>query len=148
MDDIRHRVGIAAPAATVYEKLTTLEGLAEWWTRDVRGETQVGGKLDFYFGGPELGCAMEVAALTSDSRVEWRCVEGPAEWIGTSVVFDLKFAADETVVLFTHGGWREPVEFMHHCSTKWGYFLLGLKSGLEGGKATPFPGELKISSWG
>jgi uncharacterized protein YndB with AHSA1/START domain len=148
MADIRHRVGIAAARAAVYEKLATTQGLAQWWTQDVRGEPQVGGKLDFYFGMPQPGCVMEVADLAPDSHVEWRCVEGPAEWVGTTVTFDLRSADDETVVLFTHGGWPEPGEFLHHCSTKWGYFLLGLKSGLEGGNATPFPGELKISSWG
>ena len=37
---------------------------------------------------------------------------------------------------------------MHHCSTKWAYFLLGLKSGLEGGAATPYPGDMAISTWG
>jgi hypothetical protein len=35
---------------------------------------------------------------------------------------------------------------MHHCSTKWGYHLLGLKAGLEGGKATPFPDDLHLSA--
>ena len=54
----------------------------------------------------------------------------------------------ETVLLFTHADWREPAEFMHHCSTKWGYFLLGMKAGLEGGSATPYPGDMAISSWG
>jgi hypothetical protein len=24
-----------------------------------------------------------------------------------------------TTVLFKYEGWQEPVEFMHHCSTKW-----------------------------
>ena len=37
---------------------------------------------------------------------------------------------------------------MGHCSTKWAYFLLGLKAGLEGGKATPWPDDMPISSWG
>ena len=54
----------------------------------------------------------------------------------------------ETVLLFTHADWREPVEFMHHCSTKWAYFLLGLKAGFEGGSATPYPGDMAISRWG
>ena len=36
---------------------------------------------------------------------------------------------------------------MAHCSTKWGYFLLEMKAGLEGGKAHAFPDDLKISSW-
>ena len=33
-------------------------------------------------------------------------------------------------------------------STKWAYFLLGLKAGLEGGSATPYPGDMAISTWG
>lgn len=52
------------------------------------------------------------------------------------------------MLLFTHGDWREPVEFMHHCSTKWAYHLLGLKGWLEGGEATPYPADKRISSWG
>jgi len=54
---------------------------------------------------------------------------------------------DETVVLFTHAGWAEPVEFLHHCSTRWAYFLMSLKHALEGGEATPWPRDEKISSW-
>jgi hypothetical protein len=37
---------------------------------------------------------------------------------------------------------------MHHCSTKWGYFMLSLKAGLEGGAYTAHPDDLKISTWG
>jgi hypothetical protein len=77
----------------------------------------------------------------------WRCVSGPDEWVGGMLTFDLEHDGDETVLKFTQT-WREPVDFMFHCSTKWGYFLLGLKASLEGGKGTPFPGELQISSWG
>jgi hypothetical protein len=40
---------------------------------------------------------------------------------------------DWTIILFKHQGWKEPVEFMHHCSTKWGMFLRSLKSVLEPG---------------
>ena len=29
---------------------------------------------------------------------------------------------------------------------KWGYHLLGLKAGLEGGQASPFPDDLKLSA--
>ena len=78
----------------------------------------------------------------------WRCVQGPDEWVGTTLTFDLSSAGDETAVLFRHGDWREPIVFMYHCSTKWAYHLLGLKAGLEGGTATPYPDDEKISSWG
>jgi hypothetical protein len=50
------------------------------------------------------------------------------------------------VLSFTHGGWREPTELLHHCSTKWATFLIGLRSGLEGGSFTAFPEDTSISS--
>jgi Activator of Hsp90 ATPase homolog 1-like protein len=146
MADIRHRVGIAAPPEEVYEKLATTQGLASWWTQDVSGDATVGGRLGFGFG-PDRNLEMEVVEPNATDHVGWRCVKGPDEWLGTTFSFDLEPGADETVLLFTHAGWREPVEFMHHCSTKWAYFILGLKASLEGGKATPYPGDMHISSW-
>ena len=62
---------------------------------------------------------MKVVELQPNTQVEWEVVDGPAEWIGTTVSFDLRQDGDWTIVLFAHAGWREPVEFMNHCSTKW-----------------------------
>ena len=76
--------------------------------------------------------------------MSWNCVEGHDEWVGTKITFDLTHKDDETVVLFTHADWREPVEFMAHCSARWAYFLLSLKSYLETGKGTPFPEDLRF----
>lgn len=147
MADIRHRVGIGAPPDATYHALSTIEGLSGWWTETVEGDPAVGGRLRFIFGG-DGAPAMEVTELVPGKRVAWRCVEGPDEWLGTELTFDLSTSGDETVVMFTQAGWREPVAFMHHCSTKWAVFLLGLKAGLEGGAATPFPADPAISSWG
>jgi hypothetical protein len=90
---------------------------------------------------------MEVLELRPRERVAWRVVDGPAEWIGTTVEFDLRQDGDYTIVLFAHRGWREPVEFMHHCSTKWASFLLSLKSLVETGKGAPAPRDVSISDW-
>lgn len=146
MEHIRHRVGIRAPKEAVLERLTTLDGLASWWTRDVTGDPAAGGKVEFRFGGPDRGADMEVVE-TTDTRVVWQCIAGPDEWVGGVITYDLGRDGDETVLKFTHS-WREPVDFMFHCSTKWGYFLLSLKSAIETGSGTPFPGDLQISSWG
>ena len=90
---------------------------------------------------------MKVLELDPAKRVQWQVVDGPAEWIGTKVNWDIRQEGDWTIVLFKHQGWREPVEFMHHCSTKWGVFLLSLKSLLETGKGAPAPHDLKLDSW-
>ena len=48
---------------------------------------------------------------------------------------------------FAHQGWREPVEFMHHCSTKWATFLMSLKALVETGVGAPAPHDVRISNW-
>jgi Activator of Hsp90 ATPase homolog 1-like protein len=147
MPDIRHRVGIAAAAETVYEEVATTQGIANWWSRDVEGESQPGGRLTFWFGRPEPAAVMEVVDLTAPRHVGWRCVEGPDDWVGTTLDFEVEnCGGGETALVFTHAGWREPVEFMHHCSTKWATFLIGLRSGLEGGAFTAHPDDTRISS--
>jgi Activator of Hsp90 ATPase homolog 1-like protein len=146
MVDILHKVGIKSSSLeAAYRALTTLEGLSAWWTSNTQGESKLGGVLKFRFGAG--GFDMKVLELQSDKRVLWQVVDGPQEWIGTRISFDLRQEGDWTIILFKHEGWREPMEFMHHCSTKWGVFLLSLKSLLETGKGGPWPNEIKLDSW-
>jgi len=151
MSDILHRVGIKSSADQVYKALTTREGLAAWWTSNTQGESKVGGVLLFRFsaGGAEIGgFDMKVLELDPARRVLWQVVDGPAEWIGTQVIFDIKKAGDYAIVLFKHQGWKEPVEFMHHCSTKWATYLMSLKSLMENGKGAPNPNDTNVSGDG
>ena len=145
MPDIRHRVVISAPLANVYEAVATAEGISDWWPRDgVKGESKVGGTLAFYFGHTDPAAVMEITRLDPQGHVNWTCVQGADEWVGTKVSFDLKSNGDDTVVMFAHADWKEPGEFMSHCSARWAYFLLSLKSLEETGKGTPFPDDLKF----
>ena len=148
--DILHRVGIKAPLDEVYKALTAREGLAAWWTNNTQGDSKVGAVLQFRFsaGGVEIGgFDMQVLELRPSTRVLWQVVEGPEEWVGTKVSFDLRQEGEYAIVLFKHQGWREPVEFMHHCSTKWATFLLSLKSLLETGNGAPSPDDVRIGDW-
>jgi hypothetical protein len=79
--------------------------------------------------------------------VLWQVVAGPGEWIDTRLSFELKQEDDYCIVLFKHQDWKEPVEFMHHCSTKWAVFLMSLKSLVETGKGAPSPDDVKIDNW-
>ncbi|MFG3340025.1 SRPBCC domain-containing protein [Glycomyces sp. NPDC048151] len=147
MVDILHRIAAERTApAQAYEALTTLDGLAGWWTEQTTGSTRTGGVIAFRF--KDDGFDMEVAELVPDERVVWEVVGGPDEWIGTRIRWELEADGDYTVVRFKHEGWREPVEFMHHCSTKWGVFLMSLKRLLEHGKGEPYPHDVHIDNWG
>jgi hypothetical protein len=90
---------------------------------------------------------MKVLELRPDKSVFWEVVEGPKEWIGTKISWELKQEDGFSIVMFKHLDWKEPVEFMHHCSTKWAIFLMSLKSLVETGKGAPSPHDTKISNW-
>ena len=143
MVDIIHRVGIASSASKVYDALTTNEGLAKWWTNDTSGAGSVGSIIKFRFGGG--GTDFEVIELKTNSIVRWRhSGEIPGAWMGTDVSFHLTSGENQTYVLFSHSNWRESSEFMAHCSTKWGVFLLSLKEALETGEGKPYPNDTHI----
>jgi uncharacterized protein YndB with AHSA1/START domain len=146
MADILHRIGTTTAPDRVYDALTTLDGLAAWWTNETTGHAVPGGTIHFRFGEAG-GFDMKVIEQRLDAHVAWEVTDGPEEWIGTHVTFDLKQQDDYTIVLFAHEGWREPVEFMAHCSTKWATFLLSLKQLVETGIGDPFPKEVRISNW-
>ena len=144
MVDILHRVGVESPSPEmVYDALTTVEGLAGWWTDDTKGSAEVGGVLEFRF--PAGGFDMEVLEHRPFERVAWKVVEGPEEWVGTTIDWHLRQDGEDVIVLFKHQGWKEPVEFMHHCSTKWATYLMSLKSLVETGDGAPAPRDVHIA---
>ena len=146
MVDILHKVGIqSSTPRAVYLALSTPDGLAAWWTTQTSGDCKVGGLIELRFGAGGIG--MKVLERVPDQRLVWEVVAGPGEWIGTTVHFDIDQEGDWTLLRFKHQGWKEPVDFMHHCSSKWAVFLLSLKSLLETGKGTPAPHEIKLDGW-
>ncbi len=150
MFDILHRVGIKAVPEQVYQALATPEGVASWWTTDTKGDRKAGGILSTLFtadGRLLGGFDLKILELHPDRRVVWQVVDGPAEWIGTRICFELKQEDGYTVILFKHEGWKEPVEFMYHCGTKWATYLMSLKSLGETGKGQPSPNDVRISNW-
>lgn len=150
MFDILHRVGIRAPIGQVYAALASPEGIAGWWTAGATGDRHVGGRLHFRFfaDGVELDAfGMKIIDLLPARRVAWEVAEGPPEWVGTRISFELREEGGFTILLFRHEGWREPVEFMYHCSTKWATFLMSLKSRVETGRGQPSPDDVRIGDW-
>ncbi len=146
MPDILHKVGIKSSTLEAADAaLTTIDGLSAWWTNNTSGDSKPGGVIRFRFGAG--GFDMKVLELEAARRVQWQVIDGPQDWIGTKISFDLRQEGDWILILFKHQGWAEPSEFMHHCSTKWAVFLLSLKSLLETGQGAPAPNEIKLDSW-
>jgi len=151
MIDIIHRIGIKAPIAKVLQAVSTVEGVAGWWTEDTTGSSGAGGSMTARFTdsvGKQIGkMDFKITMMEPDKAVHWRITDGPPEWIGTDVTFDVSQQDGQTVLVFGHRNWREAVEFTAHCSMKWATFLLSLRALAETGKGKPSPGDLKIDNW-
>lgn len=143
MASIIHQVGIKASVETVYQLLTTNEGLSQWWTNDVSGAGTENSLIAFRFngGGPDFS----VLKLIENELVLWQhSGDMPQAWAGTLVRFRLRQEDGQTFVRFNHENWQAPSDFMAHCSTKWAVFLLSLKEVAETGKGKPFPSDIHI----
>lgn len=151
MAEIIHRVGIKASPDKVFRALSTIEGLAGWWTENTTGISDVGKTMTFQFHDPKGAIIgefeMEVLKQEPFKKVQWTCKSGPVEWVGTEITFDLKEENEFTIVLFGHRNWEESNEFTAHCSTKWAVFLMSLKELVETGKGRPAPRDIKIDNW-
>ena len=101
-------------------------------------KAKVGGILEFTFGD-EYYDKMRVTRLEPDRRVEWECIQGHHEWVGTTFVFDLEEKEGTTTLRFTHGNWRAATDFFARCNYHWGYYMHSLKRYCQTDKGTPYP---------
>lgn len=145
MSNIALKIGVASDPQTTLVALNSINGLSQWWTKDTKGDTQVGATIQFRFNGE--GPDMEVVESTDDTVV-WKCLSGHDEWRGTEVHFQVK-QEEETVIYFQHKKWPNGESPMfHHCSMKWAAFLFSLKSHLDGDGGRPYPNDIKVSTLG
>lgn len=87
MASIKHLFHIAAPRAEVFNAVSTIDGLKKWWTVQTSGNDQPGGTIAFRFG--EAGMDFKVTALRENESVNWECVAGFDDWLGTTITFQL-----------------------------------------------------------
>ncbi|HKJ53784.1 MAG TPA: SRPBCC domain-containing protein [Gammaproteobacteria bacterium] len=143
MAEIRHRVGINGSADAIYRLLTTDEGLSKWWTTDTRGAGEPGAVIHFRFG--DEGPRFEVVELVAERLVRWQHRGSlPEAWMGTGISFELGAEETQTIVNFRHYNWRLADEFLGHCCTKWGVFMMSLKAAVENGRGRPYPDDVHI----
>src|SRR5471030_3188687 len=80
MKTIHHVSDIDSTADSIWSALTRADGLAGWWSTEVRTTTPtVGERIDFTFGG-DFNPVMEIVAVEEQQRLEWRCVGGHEPW--------------------------------------------------------------------
>jgi uncharacterized protein YndB with AHSA1/START domain len=137
---IKHYLIVRSSPEKIYKALTTKVGAANWWTV----QTEIGNKvgdINIFDFGERYHNKMEIVDLQPNKRVEWKCIEGDKEWIGTTLTFEMEKKDDHSVLKFTHADWREETDFFASCNYHWGYYLRSIKLYCESGKGTPFTDE-------
>jgi uncharacterized protein YndB with AHSA1/START domain len=140
-DDYTREIPYATTREQVFGALTTLEGLAGWWTPLVTGSPDEGGELEFRFAGLDEKIVMRVDQATPPSTVIWTCLvhTGHPEWNGTTIVFELDQATGSSGVLrFHHVGLKPTLRCYETCESGWEHFLASVVSYAQTGNGTPF----------
>jgi len=142
--DYEARIALDAPPEAVFAALTTLDGLAAWWTT-VTGDGAAGGELRFTFGfDVPLVLRVEVARA---SLVQWACEECPwlPDWVGTTISFALTPGADGGCDLaFRHRGLTPRLECFQDCKNGWDHFIPSLRDYVETGEGHPRGSDAEV----
>jgi uncharacterized protein YndB with AHSA1/START domain len=134
--DIVHSVDIATTPDRLYEAITTQQGLAGWWTPEVKAEPMVGNINEFYFMGTTL--KFRVDELEPGHHVTWSSVQVPSDWEGTQVLLDITPADDAVNLRFSHTGFASTGGSFGVTSYSWAQYLRSIKLLLETGEGEPF----------
>ncbi len=138
MAEIKHIFHINAPIEKVFEAITDVAGLQQWWTQDTKGSGEVGERLHFQFGNGGF-IKFEVLEKKSPEFVRWKCFDAHPEWIGTEATFNLSSSEEGKVrVSFVHSGWEEASDFFASCNFSWARYFISLRSYCEGGTGDPY----------
>ena len=161
MPNIHHELLIGAPAEKIYSAFTSQEGLSAWWSPDAKASPERDSVARFGFGSAYFK-EMKITDLKPPKQVNWSCITGAEEWIGTTISFELQPGdkgtllhsrpelADQiqqsdgekgTLLILHHDGWKEQTPMFAECNYTWAQFLRSLKLLCETGKGRPWPNQ-------
>ena len=134
---IKQLFHIDASMKKVYEAISTIEGLSNWWTIQTTGDASLGGTIQFNFGEFQ-GPRMKVIEQIEHNKLVWECVESGHGWLGNTFEFSLDENEGKTRVRFSHNGWEKQEDFYAICSFSWGRYMESLRQYCQTGEGEAF----------
>ncbi len=143
MADILHDLPIAAPAARVFESVSSGAGLDRWWSLRAEGRPELGDLFALDFGPGYDDWRARVTICEPPRRFELEPVTAMPDWMGTRVRFELASPTPDTTQLrFAHLGWAAPTEHFRVASYCWAMYLRLLRRSVETGEVVPWAQRL------
>ena len=145
MNIVHHALDVRAPIETVFAAITTSDGLASWWTRDVQaGTAEVGSLFRFSFRGV-FNPHLRITEIEAPLRVTFEGVDSHDAWGETTIRFVLESINGATLVRFWHHmGPERSSDGVASANFTWAYYLNSLRLLCERGEGAPYqPGSSK-----
>jgi uncharacterized protein YndB with AHSA1/START domain len=98
-------VPIETSVESVYELLTTADGVLRWWRAPIDHDLMVGSGAELPLGA-NVTLRIRVDRLERPSLVLWTCVGGVPEWDLSTLRFDLERLGRTMLLRLTHSDWR------------------------------------------
>ncbi len=136
--DYQRTIRVLAQPEALFEALTSLSGLAAWWTR-VTGSGETGGELRFFMNSPEP-CVMRVDQATRPTSVRWTVTacDFLRDWVGTRPTFTITpVDGGASELRFRHHGLTPELECIDQCTRGWDHFIVSLRDHVEAGRGMP-----------
>lgn len=134
---IKQLYHINASRQKVFDAISTIKGLSNWWTTDVVGEEKPDGSIQFNFGD-FVGPKMKIVESKSAEKLVWECITSEHGWEGNTFTFLMDENDGKTRVRFSHEGWEEQDDFYASCCYSWGRYLESLRQYCQTGKGEAF----------
>jgi uncharacterized protein YndB with AHSA1/START domain len=137
-DDFRSTKTLASAPDAVFSALTDIDALTSWWT-PAGGGAGAGETLRFLMGDQEVVMLVEEADRPSLVRWSVLVCEPAADWVGTSITFDLEPIGTGTELRFQHHGLNPGLECFEMCQAGWTRHLASLVDYVDRGTGSPNP---------
>lgn len=138
MAKIMHQVVIESDPATIYDALTSQQGLSQWWINDCDAKPEIGHMNEFRAEGHGIHL-MEVILLDPNRQVQWRCRNEEDEWTDSTIRFIIGKKQTSCTLTFEHDGWRAQNDYYAICSYHWARHLTLLAKYCETGQGQVNP---------
>ena len=115
------------PPEEVFAAVLDVRG---WWSENIVGDTStIGDEWDYAYQDVH-DCRIRVTDAVPGERVEWLVLENrfsftenPAEWVGTSMLFDIRPVGGGSALTFTHVDLVEEHECYGACVQGWEFYI-------------------------
>jgi uncharacterized protein YndB with AHSA1/START domain len=142
MHDIFQHFPIKSSAESVFDAVSTPQGLDSWWTLTSSGSASADASYRLGFG-PGYDWLAKVSRFERNKEIEFEFIEADQDWVGTRIGFSLDEDDGKTAVRFHHTGWPESNEHYRVSCYCWSMYLRLLKRYVERGEVVSYEDRLE-----